>query len=139
MGSLVSPTHLLFIAAIALIFLGPKKLPELARSLGHGMREFRDSISGDSAHEDAVHDDAVATLPPTAEAHAPVVEPFAPTAGYEPFAPTAGYEPFAPTAEHEPLHAVPEPGPPAFPSEAPSQATPLRPAGPPEPPPPSAA
>lgn len=47
-----NPVHLMFIAAIALIVLGPKRLPELARSLGNGMREFRDSMS------DAVHDDA---------------------------------------------------------------------------------
>jgi sec-independent protein translocase protein TatA len=40
-----SPVHLIFIAAIALIVLGPKRLPELARSLGSGMREFRDSLS----------------------------------------------------------------------------------------------
>ncbi len=41
-----SPIHLLFIAVIALIVLGPKRLPELARSLGHGMREFREAMSG---------------------------------------------------------------------------------------------
>jgi sec-independent protein translocase protein TatA len=46
-----NPIHLLFIAAIALIVLGPKRLPELARSLGHGMREFRDSMSGAAAEE----------------------------------------------------------------------------------------
>jgi sec-independent protein translocase protein TatA len=40
-----NPVHLIFIAAVALIVLGPKRLPELARSLGHGMREFRDSMS----------------------------------------------------------------------------------------------
>jgi sec-independent protein translocase protein TatA len=41
-----SPVHLIFIAVIALIVLGPKRLPELARSLGHGMREFREAMSG---------------------------------------------------------------------------------------------
>ncbi len=40
-----NPVHLIFIAAVALIVLGPKRLPELARSLGHGMREFRESMS----------------------------------------------------------------------------------------------
>jgi sec-independent protein translocase protein TatA len=48
-----NPIHLLFIAAIALIVLGPKRLPELARSLGHGMREFRDSMSGATADEES--------------------------------------------------------------------------------------
>jgi sec-independent protein translocase protein TatA len=45
--SLISPVHILFIAAFALIFLGPKRLPDLARGLGIGMREFRDSLNGD--------------------------------------------------------------------------------------------
>ncbi|MCL2770157.1 MAG: twin-arginine translocase TatA/TatE family subunit [Solirubrobacterales bacterium] len=41
-----SPVHLLFIAAVALIVLGPKRLPELARALGRGVREFRAAIEG---------------------------------------------------------------------------------------------
>jgi sec-independent protein translocase protein TatA len=40
-----NPVHLIFIGVVALIVLGPKRLPELARSLGHGMREFRESMS----------------------------------------------------------------------------------------------
>jgi sec-independent protein translocase protein TatA len=47
-----NPVHLIFIAAVALIVLGPKRLPELARSLGQGMREFRNSMS------EAVKDDS---------------------------------------------------------------------------------
>ena len=39
-----SPVHLLFIAVVALIVLGPKRLPELARALGQGIREFRQSL-----------------------------------------------------------------------------------------------
>jgi sec-independent protein translocase protein TatA len=50
-----NPVHLIFIAAVALIVLGPKRLPDLARSLGHGMREFRDSMS------EAVKDDGTVT------------------------------------------------------------------------------
>jgi TatA/E family protein of Tat protein translocase len=45
--SLISPVHLLFIAAFALIFLGPGRLPEFARALGAGLREFRDMLNGD--------------------------------------------------------------------------------------------
>jgi sec-independent protein translocase protein TatA len=40
-----SPVHLLFLGAVALMVLGPKRLPELARALGKGMREFRESIN----------------------------------------------------------------------------------------------
>jgi sec-independent protein translocase protein TatA len=39
-----NPVHLLFIAVVALIVLGPKRLPGLARALGHGIREFREAI-----------------------------------------------------------------------------------------------
>jgi sec-independent protein translocase protein TatA len=45
-----NPVHLLFIALVALIVLGPRRLPELARALGKGMREFREAISQET-HE----------------------------------------------------------------------------------------
>jgi sec-independent protein translocase protein TatA len=40
------PLELIVILVVALIILGPKKLPEAARSVGRGMREFKDSIQG---------------------------------------------------------------------------------------------
>ncbi len=40
-----NPVHLLFIAIVALIVLGPRRLPEVARALGHGLREFREAVS----------------------------------------------------------------------------------------------
>ena len=40
-----NPLHLAFIAAVALIVLGPKRLPGLARALGQGIREFRAALS----------------------------------------------------------------------------------------------
>jgi sec-independent protein translocase protein TatA len=47
-----NPVHLLFIAVVALVVLGPRRLPELARALGKGVREFREAInSGSSPHE----------------------------------------------------------------------------------------
>ena len=42
----IGPMELAIILAIALIVVGPKKLPELGRSLGGSMREFKESISG---------------------------------------------------------------------------------------------
>jgi sec-independent protein translocase protein TatA len=47
-----SPVHLLFLGAVALVVLGPKRLPEVARALGKGMREFRESINLDPHDED---------------------------------------------------------------------------------------
>lgn len=47
-----SPLHLLFIGVIALLVLGPKRLPHLARSLGKGMREFREALNGTQEDED---------------------------------------------------------------------------------------
>jgi len=42
----VGPLELVIVLAIALIVLGPRKLPEVGRSIGRGMREFKDSLSG---------------------------------------------------------------------------------------------
>jgi sec-independent protein translocase protein TatA len=44
----IGPMELIIVLAIALIVLGPKKLPEVGRSVGKGMREFKDAISGDN-------------------------------------------------------------------------------------------
>lgn len=41
---LFQPTHLLVILAVALFVFGPKKLPELGKGLGDGIRNFRDSM-----------------------------------------------------------------------------------------------
>jgi sec-independent protein translocase protein TatA len=40
------PLELLVILIVALLVLGPKRLPEAARSVGRGMRELKDSLSG---------------------------------------------------------------------------------------------
>jgi TatA/E family protein of Tat protein translocase len=40
-----NPVHILFIGLVALVVLGPKRLPEVARALGQGIREFRESIN----------------------------------------------------------------------------------------------
>ena len=46
----VSPWELLILLAFVLLLFGPKRLPEMGRSLGKGMREFKDSISGKDEH-----------------------------------------------------------------------------------------
>jgi sec-independent protein translocase protein TatA len=44
--------EMLVILVIALVVLGPKRLPEAGKSLGNGMREFKESLSGESARDD---------------------------------------------------------------------------------------
>jgi sec-independent protein translocase protein TatA len=53
MGSgLLTPGHLVILAIIALLVFGPKRLPELGRSLGSGMRGFKKAIEGDDDEDD---------------------------------------------------------------------------------------
>jgi sec-independent protein translocase protein TatA len=48
----IGPTELIVVLVIALLVIGPKRLPEVGKSLGKGMREFKDSLSGDRRDED---------------------------------------------------------------------------------------
>jgi sec-independent protein translocase protein TatA len=47
----VGPLELIVVLIIALIVLGPKRLPEVGRSVGKGMREFKEAISGEDEEE----------------------------------------------------------------------------------------
>ncbi|HET7072824.1 MAG TPA: twin-arginine translocase TatA/TatE family subunit [Mycobacterium sp.] len=62
---LLNPTHIILLLLVALIILGPKRLPQAGRSLGRGMREFRDGISGRD-------DPPEQTLPPESADDSPV-------------------------------------------------------------------
>jgi sec-independent protein translocase protein TatA len=59
----IGPMELAIVLVIALIVLGPKRLPEVGRSLGNGMREFKESITGISKQDDDDDDDVASTLP----------------------------------------------------------------------------
>jgi sec-independent protein translocase protein TatA len=48
----VGATELIIVLVIVLIIFGPKKLPQLGRSLGGGLREFKDSVSGKDKDDD---------------------------------------------------------------------------------------
>jgi sec-independent protein translocase protein TatA len=54
----VGPMEIVLVLVIALIVLGPKKLPNVARSVGSGMREFKDAISGADPRTASADDDA---------------------------------------------------------------------------------
>jgi sec-independent protein translocase protein TatA len=55
--------ELLILLLVLLLVFGPKRLPEMGRQLGKGMREFKDSVSGKDLDDD---DDDVAELTPPA-------------------------------------------------------------------------
>lgn len=66
--------ELLIILVILLLVFGPKRLPQLGRQLGGGMREFKDSIQGNKADDE--DDDAVAPKPELTRAQqADVLDP----------------------------------------------------------------
>ena len=50
----LGPGELIAILVIALLVLGPKRLPEAGRSVGKGLREFKDAIAGKSDDEDKI-------------------------------------------------------------------------------------
>jgi sec-independent protein translocase protein TatA len=65
MGSMpgnIGPLEIGIVLVIALIVFGPKRLPELGRGLGRGIREFKETVTGEKADDD---DDDVKTLSPT--------------------------------------------------------------------------
>ena len=91
-----NPTaDLLVVLVIVLLFLGPKRLPTLGRSLGQGMREFKDSITGDSKSDDAEEHPELSSGPRAPQAPAGEAEPAASSTA-EPH-PTEAAEP--PSAE----------------------------------------
>jgi sec-independent protein translocase protein TatA len=54
----VGPLELLVVLAIALIVLGPKRLPEAGRAVGRGLREFKESVAGGGDRDDDDQDAA---------------------------------------------------------------------------------
>lgn len=44
----IGPMEVVVVLVIALLVIGPKKLPDMAKSMGSGLREFKDSLSGES-------------------------------------------------------------------------------------------
>ena len=51
----VGPWEIILLLLLALLLFGAKRLPEIGRSLGRGMREFKDSVSGKDDDEERVH------------------------------------------------------------------------------------
>lgn len=87
LGDIIQPTHLLFILVVALLVLGPKRLPEVGRSLGRGLRDFRHGLQGVQDEARGMFHDALdepaqvaptmvqTTVAPTTVEPAPAKEP----------------------------------------------------------------
>jgi sec-independent protein translocase protein TatA len=67
LSGLDNPFHILIIVLVVLLLFGAKRLPEMGRSLGSGMREFRDGVTGREPN------------PPAQGALAPAAEPATPS------------------------------------------------------------
>jgi sec-independent protein translocase protein TatA len=59
----IGPLELIIVLVIVLLIFGPKRLPGLGRSLGSGMREFKDSITGKSREDEATDDSTESPAP----------------------------------------------------------------------------
>lgn len=53
MFSRLGPLEILLILVVALLIFGPKKLPQLGRTMGESLREFKRSVKGDEAQEES--------------------------------------------------------------------------------------
>ena len=56
--------EVILVLVVALLFLGPKRLPEAGRSLGKGIREFKDGITGNDDHHDSGSTNQASALNP---------------------------------------------------------------------------
>ncbi len=83
----VGAPELIILLIVLLLVFGPKRLPEMGRSVGRGIREFKDSVSGNELLDEpkAAQPSAPAAPPPApavpAETPAPAVTPEAPAPG----------------------------------------------------------
>lgn len=69
----VGPLEIIIVLVIVLLIFGPKRLPGLGKSLGSGMREFKDSITGKDGDDDDAETAAVPERATLASAEEPVV------------------------------------------------------------------
>jgi sec-independent protein translocase protein TatA len=101
-----NPLHIAFLVVILLLVFGAKRLPEIGRSLGSGMREFKTSITGEASQPQQ-------GLPPAADQQqpAPPAQAPQPPAAQTPAPPTQ--PPPAPVAEPVTAPAAPPEHPPA--------------------------
>ena len=79
MLGLDNPIHLLFLLALLLLVFGAKRLPEMGRSLGSGMRCFKESLSGEPARSTALEQSSASVRRASSSLAAAASEPTSPT------------------------------------------------------------
>lgn len=79
MFSSIGPLEIVLVIVVLLVIFGPKRLPSLGKSLGTGMREFKDSITGDDK-DDETTDATGRPVLTRAQADAPAPAPQTPEA-----------------------------------------------------------
>ncbi len=79
-----NPIHIAFLVVILLLVFGARRLPEIGRSLGSGMREFKDAISGEAKQPTLSQ---TAQPPPAQQPQPPVAQPVASASAAAPQAP----------------------------------------------------
>ncbi len=67
MGELFTPTHLIVLAVVVLVLFGGKKLPELGKGLGEGLRGFKDGMKGVTGETDKPGETAHTVTPKVEE------------------------------------------------------------------------
>ena len=92
-GDILQPTHLLFVLVVALLVLGPKRLPEASRAIGKGIRDFKMAVSGEE------HDHGTLLTPPTPPTPTSVTAPYAPVGTTTPMPPPVEATAAAPAAD----------------------------------------
>jgi sec-independent protein translocase protein TatA len=102
-----NPLHIAFLLIVLLLVFGAKRLPEIGRSVGAGMREFKDSISGQSpALTQSVQQPQVVAQPPVAQPA--IAQPAQPVAA-APTQPPVAQPPVAQPAVAQPAAAPQQP------------------------------
>ena len=86
-GDILQPTHLLFILVVALLVLGPKRLPEVGRALGRGLRDFRSALNTDELRDQMLSTTSTDSMTPIE--HEPTISTDTPVAP-EPPVPSTG-------------------------------------------------
>lgn len=77
----IGPTEIIIVLVVVLLLFGAKRLPEVGRSLGTGMREFKDSVTGKGDDDEPEQIDRPAKVDAAADEERPTGEPSAPRAG----------------------------------------------------------